>query len=540
MRYKEVSHILAHFLFIFSVILLIPLCISIYYDFFVLNTTHPYPTSFTAFSITILITLFLASTFKVIGRKAQKRFYRKESLLLVFFIWVFVSFLGATPFYITKTIESPIDAIFESVSGFTTTGASILLPKKYDPVTKDELFYTKKIPNTKNHFTYKGTIKDYINPYTGETLRGFQAISNPLLFWRSFIQWLGGIGIVFIFIALFPGLSLGGKFLYQAESHPALHESTPQEVLRPRVKEVSSYLWKIYLCLTVLEILLLYLTNPNMELFDAICISFSTISTGGFAIHSNGIAYYQDSITQWIIIAFMLIGATNFALFFYLIKAKFKKIFNAELFLFWILAGFCSLLVIWKLYENHITTDPIRAGLFQTVSSLTCTGFNTENYDIWPFPCQAIMIIAMFLGGMTGSTSGGIKTSRHIILFLSFKKKLQQLYRPNLIKDVKIGSIIMDQSAINNVFIFFWIVISVSALFSMLYIFDGLDLETAISLTACNINNVGLAFKMAAPGNSCAFLPPFSKILSIILMLLGRLEFFSLFIIFTPSFWKEG
>lgn len=540
MRFKVLSHLLSYFLFIFAIVLSIPLCVSIYFDFIVDKSIHPFPSSFSAFLFTIIITLCLASIFKIIGRHSQKRFFRRESLLMVFFVWIFISVLGAIPFYATQTIESPIDALFESVSGFTTTGSSIILPKKYDPKTGQEIDYVKKIPQTGKSFTYKGTIKDLTNPFTGKTLSGFEAIPRPILFWRSFIQWLGGIGVVFVFIAFFPGLALGGKLLYEAESHPVTDQGSAHEALKPRVKESSSYLWKIYLCMTVFEIILLYFTNPDMKLFDSVCISFSTLSTGGFAVHSQGMAYYTSPITQWIVIAFMLLGAINFGLYFQIIKGQFRKIFNVELLLFWVLVVLSSGLVIWQLSNALPTLETIRAGCFQTVSSMTCTGFYTKDYDFWPLSCQAIMIMVMFVGGMTGSTSGGIKTSRHIILFRSFKKQLELLYRPNLIKQVKIGksSVEHNPGATNNVYVFFWIIVIVSSIASTIYIFNGLDIETAIGLTACSINNVGLAFRMAGPGNTCAFLPLFSKILTIILMLIGRLEFFVFFIIFTKSFWK--
>ena len=502
---------------------------------------HPYPSSFEAFLITIFITLSLAAIFKILGKNAHKRFFRRESLLMVFFVWIFISLLGAIPFYATRTIESPIDAIFESVSGFTTTGSSIITPKIYDNDTGSEIPYVKKVRGEKDKFvTYNGTIKDLTNPYTGKTLSGFEAISRPILFWRSFIQWLGGIGVVFVFIAVFPGLAIGGKLLYEAESHPVTHESSAHESLHPRVKEASSYLWKLYLAITVLEILLLYFTNPNLLFFDAVCISFSTVSTGGFAVHSAGLAHYPLATTQWIVMAFMILGATNFALYFYVLKGQIKKAFNIELLLFWFFVIFSCSLVVWKLFNDTSQADTIRAGCFQTISAITCTGFYTANYDLWPLPCQAIMMTVMFIGGMSGSTSGGIKTSRHVVLFQSFKKKLEQIYRPNLVREVKVGSMTMDQTAINSVFIFFWIIITVSATGTLLYIFNGLDFETAAGLTACSINNVGLTFRMAGPGNTCAFLPVFSKIVTIILMLLGRLEFFSLFIIFTRAFWKSA
>ncbi len=536
MRYKEISHLLSHFLFIFSGILVIPLLVTLYFDFAIPSSLHPFPSSFFAFFTTFAITLFFAVILKIIGQDATRRFYKRESLLIVIFIWIFVSILGAVPFYATKTIESPLDALFESVSGFSTTGSSIILPKKYDPISGQELSYVKK--NEDRHFLYKGTIKPFTNPYTGKILEGFDAISKPILFWRAFIQWLGGIGIVFVFVALFPGLGLGGKLLYESEAHPDL-VSESEHGLKPKSKVVASCLWKIYVALTLLEICLLYFTNSNVPLFDAICISFSTVSTGGFSIHPDSIGFYTFPLTQWIIIAFMIAGAVNFTLYYHLVCGRLKKLFSSEFLLFFSLLILCSALIFWKLLPTESLEKSLRNGTFQAVSALTCTGFSTENYDLWPFACQAIMMLAMFLGGMTGSTSGGIKTARHIILFRSFKKKLQQLYRPCLVQDIRVSSLGTSDPSKTSVFIFFWLIVSISAIGCTLFIFNGLDLNTAAGLTACSINNVGLTFKMAGPGNTCAFLPAFSKIVAMILMLLGRLEFFTLFIILTPSYWKS-
>lgn len=538
MRFKEISNLLGYFLFIFSCVLVVPLGVAAYFDFFVEDALHSYPDSFYIFLLTLIVSTSLGAICKILGRGSHGNFFRKESILIVVLVWILTSVIGAMPFYFTKTLDSPLDALFESVSGFSTTGASIILQKKYDPLTGQEIPYKVASHDTFDSYTFLGTVAKYIDPFTGNLYEGFEAMPRPVLFWRSFIQWLGGIGVVFVFLALFPNISIGGKFLYQAEAHPALHESSDQEALRPRVAEVASYLWKIYLGLTLIEVLLLHFLSSDVPLFDAVCISLSNISTGGFAIHAENMAFYSEPITQWIIISFMLIGAMNFALYFYVLTGNIKKLWNLELLLFWIFVIVISFGVTIKLLPIDFLKDPIRAGCFQAISALTCTGFSTANYNLWPLPSLILMILAMYLGGMTGSTSGGIKTSRHIILFKSFKKKLEKIYRPNLIKPVKIGSTITDHSSKNTVFLFFWTIIVASVLSFLLYIIDGLDLLTALGLTGCNINNVGLTFNMPGPGNSCAFLSPFSKILSMILMLLGRLEFFTVFILLTPSFWK--
>ncbi|PCI95865.1 potassium uptake system, Trk family protein [Candidatus Aerophobetes bacterium] len=539
MRYKEIAKLLSFYLYCLSAILLIPLCVSIYYDFIIEKHMHPYPSSFEAFAFTFGFTIILALVFHFTSRGTSKRFHRKEALFLVVLVWIFSTIIGALPFIITKTLENPIDAYFESVSGFTTTGSSVILPKKYDVQTGEEIPYVVRKAQSDEFYVYYGTINQVTNLFTNEDMRGFAAIAKPILFWRSFIQWLGGIGIIFLFITILPTLNIGGKFLYEAESHPEFSEGSYQENLRPRIKQTASYLWKIYVGLTLVETLLLYFTNTKITFFEAVLTSFSTVSTGGFSITESGIGGYNSHpITLWIIILFMICGAINFGMYFHLITGKFKKLLNVELALFFMFIVVTVGLVVWKLSSKHDFAYSFMQGSFQTISALTCTGFSTANYDIWPFPCQAIMLVVMYIGGMTGSTSGGIKTARHITLFRAFKQKMYLLFKPDMIKVLKLGDSPIDPKSLNNVFIFFWVLVIASVLGTLLMIFDGIDLETAIGLTSCTINNVGLTFRMAGPGNTCAFLPVFSKIVAIVWMFLGRLEFFAILILLTPSFWK--
>ena len=513
MRYKEIAKLLSFYLYCLSAILLIPLCVSIYYDFIIEKHMHPYPSSFEAFAFTFGFTIILALVFHFTSRGTSKRFHRKEALFLVVLVWIFSTIIGALPFIITKTLENPIDAYFESVSGFTTTGSSVILPKKYDVQTGEEIPYVVRKAQSDEFYVYYGTINQVTNLFTNEDMRGFAAIAKPILFWRSFIQWLGGIGIIFLFITILPTLNIGGKFLYEAESHPEFSEGSYQENLRPRIKQTASYLWKIYVGLTLVETLLLYFTNTKITFFEAVLTSFSTVSTGGFSITESGIGGYNSHpITLWIIILFMICGAINFGMYFHLITGKFKKLLNVELALFFMFIVVTVGLVVWKLSSKHDFAYSFMQGSFQTISALTCTGFSTANYDIWPFPCQAIMLVVMYIGGMTGSTSGGIKTARHITLFRAFKQKMYLLFKPDMIKVLKLGDSPIDPKSLNNVFIFFWVLVIASVLGTLLMIFDGIDLETAIGLTSCTINNVGLTFRMAGPGNTCAFLPVFSKL----------------------------
>lgn len=539
MRYKEIARTFSFYLYSLAVVLVAPLLCSAYYDFFVEEMVHPYPSSFAAFSYTLLFTLLLAVIFHLSSRGSIGKLHKKESLFIVILVWLTTTIIGAIPFMTTRTIEGPVNAYFESVSGLTTTGFSIVYPKQYDPITGEEIPYVIDKPGTNESYTFYGTIKRMTNIFTNETMVGFDAIAKPILFWRSFIQWIGGIGIIFIFIAILPTLNLGGKMLFESESHPDIKESSCQQSLIPRVKETAAFLWKTYLGLTVLEILLLYFTNVKITWFEAMLTSFSTISTGGFSPEVNSIGTYKDNpITLWIVILFMILGGTNFAIYFHIIKGKFKQILSAELLLYLVLIVVSCGLVVWKLYPKYSAEYSILDGVFQTVSALTCTGFSTANYNVWPFPCLAVMLVAMYMGGMTGSTSGGIKTSRHVTIYRSFKQRMYMMFKPDLIKNISLGGSPVDPKRIINIFIFFWVLVIASVIGILLLVFDGVDLDSALGLISSGINNVGLAYRMAGPGNTCAFLPVFSKIVTIVWMLLGRLEFFAILILLTPSFWK--
>lgn len=530
---REVSKILGYFLFCFSALVLLALGVALYYDFFIEFSNHPFPKSADAFLITLIVSLGLALLFRFIGRKATDIFHRKESILVVALIWIIASAISALPFLLTKTLERPIDAYFESVSGLTTTGASTLFPKKYNPNTgQEEVVVISDHDCPVRKYDFYGNISRVWDPTTDTYRTGFSAISQPVLFWRSLIQWIGGVGIVFVFIALLPALAIGGKFLFEAESL----KPSP-DTIAPRVKETARYLWVIYLGLTLLQIILLMVTNRDINLFHAVITSFSTISTGGFSVHTNSIAGYGSSTTEWIVMLFMVLGAINFALYFFVFRGKFQRLKDPEFYFFLAcIVGACGL-TVWKLwgYDAHA----FRNGCFQIISSLTCTGFFSTNYEVWPFAPQAMMLTCMYIGGMTGSTAGGIKSARHLILFRSFKYRTERLFRPDSVQTLRLGQKEITNDSLFNTFNFFWTIIITASVGMLLLIFDNVDLETSISIIGCCMNNTGLGFRAVGPEGSFAILSPFSKSVAMIWMLLGRLEFFAFLILLIPSFWRS-
>lgn len=543
MNYKEISRILGNYLLYFSLILCIPLGVAIYFQYIIEENKNLKPNSSYEFFLTFLICLGIAFLLRFLGRSSKGLLYKRESIILVMLIWFVTSSIGALPFYLTNTLKNPLDAFFEAASGFTTTGCSVISANEVDPKTgKSRLLEitTPYLPNV--IYKFYGTVDPIKDPKTGKiTATGIEAVGYALLFWRNFMQWLGGMGIVVLFLTVLPALGIGGKFLYQIETTGPIKEG-----ISPRIKETASLLWKLYLSLTIIEVILLLWTNMNLSLYDAVSISLTNISTGGFSNLNNGIAGYNNANTEWIIILFMILGSISFSLYFHCLRGKFYKIYVPDFFLFiGSLIFFSSITVFYLVnqlpgvYSNSAFTDTIRAACFQAVSFHTCTGYYTVNYDAWPFVPQMILLLVMFIGGMAGSTSGGIKTPRFYILFKIFVYQIEAIFRPDSIKRLKIQKTDIDNKTAMTVLSFFSIFILFTILGTSLYIFDGIDPETALGLMAGMITNAGSGFRALGPTGSFSFLSPFSKILSTFWMLIGRLEIFAVIILFLPSFWKS-
>jgi trk system potassium uptake protein TrkH len=312
-----------------------------------------------------------------------------------------------------------------------------------------------------------------------------------------------------------------------------------KEGITPRVKSTSSQLWRLYLCLTLFEIGLLVVTNRQMPLFDAICISFSNLSTGGFSIRNDSIASYGSAVTQWIVFLFMILGSLNFSIYFHALRMKFRRIMAPDFFLFLAVLIAGCLFVSIPLIGKYSVGKAFQEGSFQAVSMQTSTGFFTANYDHWPFASQMFMLLLMFVGGMSGSTAGGIKTSRFYILFKIVQHRLESIYRPDSVRTLRIGSSEIDDKNSLTVLSFFCIVGFFIVLGTVSLVIDGVDPETSLGLISCFLNNVGVAFRAAGPFDSFSFLSPVSKILAIFWMLLGRLEYYAVLLLFLPSFWKN-
>lgn len=542
---KEICQILGKTLRIFSLLLSCPLGMALYDEWLAPPSLRPSHSM--AFVYAIACCLALSLLFLILGRKAKGQIGRRESILLVSLIWIFTSLLSALPFYFSGTLSNPMDAYFEAMSGLTTTGSTMMSPKAYDPSTGEEIPIYITSRNAPSYtYAYYGTIPPIRDPNTHLVIySGVEAVSRAILFWRSFMQWVGGMGIVVLFLTVLPALGVGGKLLYQMETTGPF-----KEAIRPRIHETVSELWKLYLFLTLLQIILLICVDREMPLFDAICTACSTISTGGFSIRNDSIASYHNSGVEWIIMIFMILGSINFSLYFHIIRMKIYRIYVPDFILFLAIVLIGSLLSsLFLIGEPRTTLDEpmgiysigqaFQEGTFQTISLQTTTGFVTANYDRWPFFVQMLLLLLMFVGGMSGSTAGGIKTSRFYILYKIILHRLESLYRPDSIRKLRIGLVDVDDKQALTVAAFFCIAAFFTIFGTSLFIWNQMDPQTAFGFMASCINNVGAAFGAAGPTASLGFLSNFDKFLATCWMLLGRLEFYVLLLLFLPSYWKS-
>ena len=547
MLYRDIIKIFGLYLFGLAATMMLPLVVAGYYQFLAPTAAHPQPHTVSVFLLTVAVTLAVGALCYWWGRRSCGTLYRREGIFLVVLIWLLTPAIAALPYLLSGTLSNPFQAYFEATSGLTTTGATTLFPKQYDSDGK-EIAYTYTVmgvhPIT---YTYYGTVEPIRDPVSGAIIHeGIEAVSKAILFWRSFTQWLGGMGIIVLFVAILPALGVGGKQLFHAEMPGPVKGS-----LTPRIKETASSLWKIYLALSCIELVMLLFTNSELPIFDAITITLSNVSTGGFSIRNASIGTYNSVATEWVVIAFMIISSINFSLYFHALRGRLYRLYDKELFLYiamllvscglvaYFLVGTKLLLLTDAPPDTFNVEESIRYSLFQVISAHTTTGFVTANYDIWPYTTQVILILVMFLGGMAGSTAGGTKVMRHYMLFRITQYKVESIFRPENVRNFRVADSDVDASAAVRVLCYFVIIIGFATLGTFLFIMDNIDPETAFAVVTCMINNIGIAFRMDGPTQSCAFLSNFSLSLSTFLMILGRLEFYALLAVLVPAFWKQ-
>ncbi len=424
------------------------------------------------------------------GRKPKDTvFYLKEGCIATSLSWILLSFFGCLPFCLTGEIPSFTDALFETISGFTTTGASIL--------------------------------------------SDVEALSRCSLFWRSFTHWIGGMGVLVFLLAIVP-LSGGSNInLMRAES-----PGPSVEKLVPKVRYTARILYLIYFGMTVIETVLLLI--GKMPLFDAICTSFGTAGTGGFGIKNSSIAGYSPYL-QWVVTIFMILFGVNFNAYYLIIFGKIKKALKMEEVRYYLLVIIVSAGIIFLNILETCTSafDALTQSAFQVASIITTTGFSTTDFNTWASTSKVILVLLMFIGACAGSTGGGIKVSRFVILFKTVRKEFTSYIHPKSIKKIQMDEKPIDHETVRtvNVYIITFMVLFVLSVF--LVSFDGTDLVTGFTAVAATINNIGPGLELVGPAENFGFFSDFSKYVLMFDMLAGRLELFPLLLLFHPSIWKD-
>lgn len=438
-----------------------------------------------------LITLFAGGLLWFSTRKHPRNIGKKEGYVIVAITWIIISLFGTLPFLISGTIPNFTDAFFETMSGFTTTGATILTD--------------------------------------------IESMPKGILFWRSMTHWIGGMGIIVFTVAILPILGIGGMQLYAAEM-PGI----TKDKLHPRITATAKRLWGIYVIFTIIETILLML--GGMNLFDALCHTFGTVATGGFSTHTASIADFSPYI-QYVILVFMILAGTNFTLHYLALHGQLRRVWKSEefrYFLFLIIGATIAITLVLVYHSENISIEEaFRSSAFQVTSIITTTGYITANYLDWPGTIWFFIFLMMFIGGMAGSTGGGIKVVRQLLLLKNSLLELKRLIHPQAIIPVRMNQHAVSQDIIFKVMAFFIIYMIFFILGSAAMAILGLDGPTAIGATAATIGNIGPGIGMVGPVDNYAFIPQAGKWVLSFLMLLGRLELFTILILFSPAFWKK-
>ena len=417
---------------------------------------------------------------------------KRDGYLIVVSGWLCMTFFGTLPYLLTESIPSFTDAFFETMSGFTTTGSTIL----------DEI----------------------------------ESLPKSILFWRSMTQWIGGMGIIVLTIAILPLLGIGGMELFVAEA-----PGPTKDKIHPRIKETAKRLWIIYFSLTALETVVLMFFG--LSFFDAINHSLTTTSTGGFSTKQESIAAFQNPFVEAVIVIFMFLAGTNFTMIYFGLKMKFRKIVNNDEFK-WYLSAVFVLILLLSFYRTHTSSSDFlhafREISFQVVSIITTTGYATADYTLWGSFLTFIFFLFLFSGASAGSTSGGIKIVRIILLIknglLEFKRRLH----PKAVIPVMLNKQVISSTITYNLLAFIFLYLFVFTLGSIFLSFLGVDMLTSISAVASAVGNVGPGIADVGPSSSFSQLPTSAKWILSLLMLMGRLELFTVCVLFTPYFWKRN
>ena len=481
MNIKIIIRVLGFLLLVEGIAMLLALGVSLIYG------EHDIRAFFSSAGINIII----GGIIVIFTQKAIKDIGKREGFIIVSLVWIVFSLFGSLPYILSGAIPNFTNAFFETISGFTTTGSSIL--------------------------------------------NDIEALPHGILFWRSITQWLGGMGIIVLSLAILPVFGIGGMQLFMAE----VPGPTPDKI-NPRIRQTAKTLWVIYLGFTVAEMLLLW--AGGMSLFDSVCHSFTTMATGGFSTKQASIAHWSSPFIQYVIVIFMFFAGTNFTLSYIAIKGKFKSVLKDEEFKYYglFVIGFTLIIFIGLLITSSMGVEQsFRDSLFQVVSIITTTGYATSDYLQWA-PILTILIFGLFFfGGSAGSTGGGIKIMRIVLLIKNSYYELRRMIHPHAIIPVKFNKHSVDSKIITNVLAFFMLYFIIFAFSTVIFTLIEPDLASSMGAVATCLGNIGPGLGNVGPAENFVHVHPVGKWFLSFLMLLGRLELFTVLVLFSPTFWKE-
>lgn len=479
MNRRMVLFMLGRIIMLEAFILMLPAACSLIYK----------EKSFFAFLITIVIAFAVAFVLSVLNKPRDKTIFAKEGFVIVSLAWICFSAVGALPFVISGEIPSFIDAFFETVSGFTTTGASILTD--------------------------------------------VESKSHGILFWRSFTHWVGGMGVLVLMMAIFPTDTGRTIHIMRAEMPGPIIGK-----LVPKIKSTAKILYLIYIVLTATEALFLLL--GGMSPFESIVYSLGTAGTGGFGIKSDGLAGYTP-YQQWVITVFMVIFGINFNLYYLVLTKKVRSALKSEELWFYLtIVATATVLITVNIYDMYgNTSDALRNSAFQVASLISTTGYATADFNLWPTFSKGILFLLMFTGACAGSTAGGLKLSRVILLFKSVRSNLKHMLHTRSVESIRFEGKKVDNATITNVASYFALYMLCIAVILLLLCLEPFDLETNISAAVSCFNNIGPGFSSVGPMSSYAEYSDFAKLVLSCAMLLGRLEIYPMLLMFSPTVWRN-
>ena len=447
------------------------------------------------FLLSTIITLLAGLIGLIIGRRAESRMGEREGYVIVAMVWVVFSIFGMLPYYLSGQVPTFTDAWFETMSGFTTTGATI-------------------IPD-------------------------LDVITHGLLFWRSLTQWIGGMGIIVLSIAILPIFGLNGMQLYAAEVSGLTYEK-----LSPRISDTAKMMWTTYVILTASEILGLWVCG--MPIFDAVCHSFSTIATGGFSTKNTSLAFYNSAAIHYLVTFYMFISGINFVILIYLVRGKARNFFRDEELRWYTISVilFALLLTIGLyIYRPGWTSIQMersfRDSIFTVISAMTSTGYTISDYMYWPVVAWVVIFFLMLTGACAGSTAGGIKWVRLSIILKNGVAEFKRRIHPNAIIPVKLNEKAIPQQTINNIMAFLIFYIFIIVITVVIFCASGVNFDESIGAAVSAIGNVGISIGQFGPSGTYASFPIVAKWVMSIVMLIGRLEIFTILLLFTKVLWKK-